>query len=226
MRPAASRILAGALAFLALNLAGCDRLFDRGSKDSLAEGDKRVAAGDFHGAVALYESALDGTEKTAEAHYKLALLYDDKLKSPRDALHHCERYLQLAPTGTRARNAKTMIKEAELKLTMSKGVAVSQEEAVRLKNDNLLLRKQLAEVRAQKSATPIPAAAMVKGAENAQKPIPPGSRTHVVQAGETMAAIAQKYYKNKARWKDIQDANFYSTNGTPKIRAGQTLIIP
>jgi nucleoid-associated protein YgaU len=41
-----------------------------------------------------------------------------------------------------------------------------------------------------------------------------------------MASIAARYYKNKSRWKDIQDANFYSTNGTPTIKPGQTLIIP
>ncbi|MDB6149217.1 MAG: hypothetical protein JWQ44_665, partial [Chthoniobacter sp.] len=34
------------------------------------------------------------------------------------------------------------------------------------------------------------------------------------------------YYKSSARWKDIQDANFYATHGTPKIKVGQTLIIP
>jgi nucleoid-associated protein YgaU len=84
----------------------------------------------------------------------------------------------------------------------------------------------LAEVRAQKAATPPPAGAHAKGGESAQKPIAPGQRTHVVKPGETMASIAQTYYKNKGRWKDIQDANFYSTNGTPKIKPGQTLIIP
>jgi LysM repeat protein len=209
-------------------LAGCDRLFDKGSKDDLAAGDKKNAAGDFRGAVAAYEAALDGTAKTANAHWKLALLYDDKLKVPRDAIHHFERYLDLVPNGIHAKDARAMLKQAETKLALAqgKGTFMSQEDAVRLKNDNLQLRKTLAEVRAQKNATPIPVATAVKPGETAQKPIPPGKRTHVVQAGETMASIAEKYYKNKARWKDIQDANFYSTNGTPKIKAGQTLIIP
>jgi LysM repeat protein len=207
-------------------LGGCDRLFDKGLKDELAAGDKKTAAGDFRGAIDAYEAALDGTAKTANAHWKLALIYDDKLKAPRDAIHHFERYLVLAPAGTHARDAKAMIKQAETRLTFGEGSITTQAEAVRLKNDNLQLRKTLAEVRAQKAATPAPASATAKAGAQAQKPIPAGKRTHVVKPGETMASIAQTYYKNKGRWKDIQDANFYSTNGTPKIKPGQTLIIP
>lgn len=209
-------------------LAGCDRLFDKGSKDDLAVGDKKAAAGDFRGAVSAYEAALDGTEKTANAHWKLALIYDDKLKVPRDAIHHFERYLDIAPNGGHAKDAKAMLKQAETRLALAqgKGTFTTQEEAVRLKNDNLQLRKTLAEVRAQKNATPPPNSASAKAGEQPQKPIRPGSRTHVVKPGETMASIAQLYYKNKGKWKDIQDANFYATNGTPKIKPGQTLIIP
>src|SRR5438132_1346093 len=92
---------AGALIALALlAFPGCDRLFDKGSKDEVYAAEKKVAAGDYRAAVALYEAAIDGTAKSAEVHYKLALLYDDKLKSPLDALHHMNRYLELAPTGT------------------------------------------------------------------------------------------------------------------------------
>jgi nucleoid-associated protein YgaU len=101
----------------------------------------------------------------------------------------------------------------------------TQEQAARLKNDNLALHKLLNDLRAQKSVAPATQSS-AKGNEAMQKPIPPGTRTHVVKSGETMASIAQKYYKSKARWKDIQDANFYSTGGTPKIKVGQTLIIP
>lgn len=208
--------------------AGCDRLFDKGSKDQLTAGDKKAAAGDFRGAVGAYEAALDGTENTANAHWKLALIYDDKLKVPRDAIHHFERYLELAPAGSHAKDAKAMLKQAETRLAMGqgKGSFITQEEAVRLKNDNLDLRKMLATVRAQKNATPPPASATAKAGEQVQKPVQPGQRTHVVKPGETMASIAQLYYKNKGKWKDIQDANFYSTNGTPRIKPGQTLIIP
>src|SRR5258707_15486112 len=85
---------------LALALcAGCDRLFDKGAKEALAAADRKAKAGDYRGAVSLYESALDGTAQTAEIHYRIAVIYDEKLKSPLDALHHFDRYLALAPKG-------------------------------------------------------------------------------------------------------------------------------
>jgi LysM repeat protein len=218
--------LAGALAALAaLLFPACDRLFDKGSKDDVIAADKKVAAGDFYGAASRYEAALDGTSASAEVHYKLAVLYEEKLKSPINALHHMERYLDLAPNGTHARDAKAYKKEGEAKLLaqLSKGSPVTQQDAVRLRNENQLLREQLTAVRAQKN---LPAATVNAKGEPVQKPIPPGARTHTVQSGETLSMIAQKYYKNKGRWKDIQDANFNSLEGTAKIRAGMTLIIP
>jgi LysM repeat protein len=221
------RRLAGiCLALAALLFPACDRIFDKGSKDDVVAADKKAAGGDFRGAAAMYEAALDGTARTAEVHYKLALLYDDKLKSPLDALHHMERYIVLAPTGAHIRDAKAYKKEGEMKLLtqLSKGSPITQQEAARLKNDNQILREQLTTLRAQK-AQPLPGVTPPKG-EQMQKPIPPGARTHTVQPGETLSTIAQKYFKNKSRWKDIQDANFYSLEGTAKIKPGMTLIIP
>lgn len=220
-----SNIRAVIFALAALALAGCDRLLEKNSKDGLAIGDRKAAAGDFRGAVAAYESALDGTARSAEAHFRLALLYDDKLKRPGDTVHHIERYLELDPKGSHAKDAKAILRQAGQRLTIAQGKStVTQDEAVRLKNENLRLNKALLELRAQKSATPVPAD---KNNEVARKPVPPGSRTHVVQPGETMAAIARKYYNNSERWRDIQDANFFSTGGKPQtIKPGQTLIIP
>ena len=210
---------------LAVGMTGCDRLFDKGDKPGVAQAEKKAAAGDFRAAVRSYEAGLDGTPKSAEIHYKMAVMYDDKLKSPLDALHHFNRYLELAPTGKFAREARAYKKEGELKLvtSFSKGSFVAQEEAVRLKNENFSLRKSLFELRAQKNVQ-LPAG--VAKSEPVRKPKPPGARTHVVGPGETLASIATKYYKNKEKWKDIQDANFYALEGTAKIKAGQELIIP
>ncbi len=194
-------------------LCGCDRLFDKDSRNTASAADKKAAAGDFQAAIRLYESSLDGTAKTAESHYRLALLYDDKLKNPRDAIHHLDRYLALAPAGPHARDAKAMLKENEKRLltSLSDGTPMTQQEAVRLKNLNASLQKQLIELRGQKGSPP---------------PRPPGTRIHLVEPGETLASIAQKYYRNRARSQDILDANFIALGGKTTIKAGQKLIIP
>jgi len=220
------RSLAGLLCALALfSLPGCERLFDKGSKEDISAADKKAAAGDFRSAASMYEAALDGTAKTAEVHYKLALLYDDKLKSPVDALHHMERYLELAPTGPHAKDAKIYKKEGEAKLLtkLSGGSPITQQEAVRLKNENQLLREQLTALRAQKA---LPAATTNAKGEPQQKPIPPGARTYTVQRGDTLAKISRQFYKTPNRARDIQDANFNNLEGTVKIKVGMVLIIP
>jgi len=220
------RLLAGVLVVATLLvLPGCERLFDKGSKESIAAGDKKAAAGDYRGAVGLYESALDGTAKTAEVHYKLAVIYDDKLKSPVDALHHMDRYLELAPTGAHVRDAKAYKKEGEAKMLtkLSGGSPATQQESVRLKNENEILREQLTMLRAQKA---MPAATVNAKGQPIQKAIPPGARTYTVQSGDTLAKISKRFYKNAARARDIQDANFNSLEGTVKIKPGMVLIIP
>jgi LysM repeat protein len=223
--PKAVAALATCAAFV---LTGCEEFFDRGSKRAHETGDAKAKAGEVQAAIRHYEMALDGTGKTAEVHYKLALLYADKLKSPIDAMHHFDRYLDLAPSGTHVKEAKAYRKEGEAKLLagLSKNNPLTQEDAARLKNDNLALRKALVDLRAQKNATPPPTPPGMKKGEQVQKPIPANARTHTVQKGETLGTIAQRYYKSKARWKDIQDANFYSLEGTAKIKPGMQLIIP
>ncbi len=209
-------------------LAGCQQLFDRGSKQADEAGDAKAKGGDVQAAIRLYETALDGTGKTAEVHYKLALIYADKLKSPVDAMHHFDRYLDLAPGGTHAKESRAYRKEGEARLlgALSKNNPLTQEDAAKLKNDNLTLRKALVDLRSQKNATPPPVPPGMKKGEQVQRPIPANARTHTVGKGETLATIAQRYYKSKARWKDIQDANFYSLEGTAKIKPGMQLIIP
>lgn len=208
--------------------AGCERLFDKGSKQDIENADKKAKAGEPQAAVKLYEAALDGTPATADVHYKLALLYADKLNSPLDAMHHFARYLALLPAGPHAREAREYRREGEQKLlaSFSKGSPMNQDEAARLRNQNLALQKSLSELRAQKNATPIPLPAGTKRGEQVQKPIPPGGRTHIVVAKETLGSIAQKYYKNKNRYREIQEANFFPMDSTPKIRPGMTLYIP
>jgi tetratricopeptide (TPR) repeat protein len=204
----------------AAGLGGCDKMLTRDATRSIAEADKKVSTGDFRGALRLYESSLDGTARTAQAHYKLALLYDDKLKRPRAAQHHLDRYLELDPEGKHAREAKTMRAENEKRLaaTAGAGSPMSQSEAVKLKNRNADLEKRLVELQTRKAATPF-----VRGKVDKA---PAGARSHTVEAGDTLASIARKFYKNQAKAKDILDANYNSLGGKDVIRVGQTLIIP
>lgn len=205
--------------------AGCDKLITDKPKDKIAVAEKKAKAKEYTAAIRIYESALDGTPETAEIHYRLAVIYDDKLRRPVDALHHFQRYLELLPNGEFSKEAEAYKKEAIAKLIRSGnlGGPASQSELVRLKNENLAMEKQLLEARQRAAALSVTAA---KRAEENKAPLPPGAKRHTVQPGETLGTIAVKYYGSKARSADILDANNVQLGGKDRIRPGQILIIP
>lgn len=213
------RFAASALA--ALLLAACEK--QESSREAVDLGDKRAKLGAYAEAVRAYESAFDGTLKTAEVHYKLGVLYDDKLKKPLDAIHHYDRYLELVPTGGRAKEAQTARADCEkrLHLTLKDGGLMTTADAARLRNENERLRKDLAELHSIKP-TPLPHSPVPGGTDK----MVPGARTHTVEKGETLASISFKYYRNRANTGLIKTANFNQLGGKDIIKPGMTLIIP
>src|ERR1044071_1460247 len=79
--------LASLILFSLGALAGCDRMVTPPQVQLAKDGDAKAAAGEYAQAINLYESALDGTAASADVHYKLGLIYDDKLNDPLNALH-------------------------------------------------------------------------------------------------------------------------------------------
>jgi LysM repeat protein len=216
---------------LAFSLAGCDRMITPRSKQIVKDAESKTADGNFLRAITLYESALDGSEKSAEIHYRLALLYDDKMNDPLHALHHFKRYLTLAPSGPHANEVKNFMKKDELSLgtSLSGDSVVSRAEAARLKNENLNLRKEVEELRARNSgalAEKTPATPTAQKPGVADKKTGRKTRSYVVRDGDTLASISRKFYKSSGRWKQILDANRHIVDDPGKLKAGQTLTIP
>jgi LysM repeat protein len=198
------------------------------SSQLMEDADNKSAQGDFTRAIDLYEAALDDSEntRTAEVHYKLALLYDDKLNDPVSALHHFKRYLALTPNGPHANEVRNSMKHDEIAaLTALSGDSViPRSEAVQLRNENLNLRKQLetrtASLRIASEKSQTKDASLKKNASKT------GDRSYVVQPGDTLFSISRKFYKSSKRWKEIRDANEKNIRDPKKLTAGQTLIIP
>jgi LysM repeat protein len=209
-------------------LAGCDRMGASRHAQLMQDADTKSAQGDLARAINLYEAALDDSEsiRNAEVHYKLALLYDDKLNDPVSALHHFRRYLALSPTGAHAVDVQNSIKHDEIAaLTVLSGDSViPRSEAARLRNENLNLHKEL-EARAApaRSVTDQSQKSDTSSKKTASKK---GNRTYVVQSGDTLFSISRKFYKSPARWKDILEANRKIIHDPKKLTVGQSLLIP
>jgi len=185
----------------------------------MQDADNKTAQGDFERAVNLYEATLDDSPRGAEAHYKLALIYDDKLNDPVSALHHFKRYLALSPNGPHAKDVKDSIKRDEIAaLTKLSGDSViTRAEAGRLRNENLTLHKEIEERAAlQKLA----------GNDSRKAGSKKAGQTYVVQSGDTLVSISRKFYKSPKRWKAILEANKKSIRDPKDLTVGQLLVIP
>ena len=222
--PAAANLVWVCLSiFFFCGLTGCDRVGNSRYSQLMQDADNKSAQGDFERAVNLYEAALDDSPRGAEVHYKLALLYDDKLNDPVNALHHFKRYLALSPNGPHAKDVQDSIKRDEIAaLTALSGDSViTRAEATRLRNENLTLHRQLEERPASRTA-------FEKSQVNdAGKP---GSKktgqTYIVQSGDTLFSISRKFYKSPKRWKAILEANKKNIRDPKDLTVGQTLVIP
>jgi len=193
----------------------------------MQDADAKSEQGDFERAINLYEAALDDSPRCAEIHYKLALLYDDKLNDPVSALHHFRRCLALSPNGAHVNDVKNSIKHDEVTVltTLSGDSVVTRSEAARLRNENLNLRRELeGRTGTLRSAPDKSQASAASSKKNASKK--GGSRTYVVQSGDTLASISRKFYKSSKRWKEILDANKKGIDDPKRLSVGQTLVIP
>ncbi len=207
-------------------LSGCDRMVTPRKVQLAQDADAKAGEGNYLDAINLYEAALDGSAGSADIHYKLALLYDDKMNDPLNALHHFKRVLTLAPSGKRAEEVKGFMKRDELTLLthLSGDAVVTRREAAHLRDENLALRKQVEDRWEEKKA----AAAAGKVAPRAKLPndIAKGGRSYTVQRGDTLASISRKFYKNSSHWGKILAANPEILAKPTDLKPGQTLRIP
>ena len=207
-----------------LLLSGCDRMVTSRNTRLVKEADWKAAQGDYLWAINLYEAALDGTPQSAEVHFKLALLYDDKMNDPLHALHHFKRYLVLDPNGSHAVEVKDFMKRDEVALgtSLSGDSVVTRAEAARLRNENLNLHKQIDEgtTRPRAAASKSPSHHGDKEKAETKK------TTYVVKEGDTLASISRKFYKTSKRWREIRDANEKKIDDPDNLKAGLTLTIP
>lgn len=213
------------------------------SKKHLKAGAERLAANDFRGAVSAYERAVDGTPRTAEAHFRLGLIYHDHLKDPIGAVHHFRRYLEIDQSGPFSREARSNIARAEITLatSLSGSTLINRQEAARIRSENLSLKQQLAVAksaaavpRGNKSAPAAPptaeelatggagakpaanspeARAAAAAVKTAERQAAAQTRTYKVQPGDTLAGISRKFFQNTGRVNDILDANHNALEG-------------
>lgn len=234
-------ILAGGA--LALGLAGgcvpgVDTLDERERGDALMQrAHAKAVSGDIDGAIRTYMKLIDLEPGLARAHLDVALLFDDSRKEYVRAIYHYQRYLELRPKTEKRALIENRIRLASQHFAAGlfrPGRTPPPEDIAELKKENKALRDRIAELqreldlaqasaRARVAAAPGPVPDPSRGTEPTRSPAP-DARTwarHVVQPGERLKAIANRYGVAMAA---IVEANGLKDANT--ILVGQELVIP
>ncbi len=112
--------------------------------------------------------------------------------------------------------------EVALGTSLSGDSVVTRAEAVRLRNENLRLHREIdaGPVKPRLAAEKSPSRHGEKEKSKA------GSHTYKVQEGDTLASISRKFYKTSKRWREIRDANDSKVDDPNNLKEGTTLTIP
>jgi len=195
---------------------------------------------DYQAAAGFYQRALETDPRLACAHWELGLLCDEKLGDPVTAIYHYRQFLELDPQTDKRQLAEDFIERAKLSMVskLPQTAVVDPAELTRLQNENAALtqenaglRARVAELQGQAVAATVTAIATepATGAPVNAAAAPDESnkaRTHIVQKGDTLQALALKYYGTRSAWDKIYAVNRNVLASKDQLRIGQQLLIP
>jgi tetratricopeptide (TPR) repeat protein len=240
-----NRFWFGAFAvWLGVVLGGCEPS-DQSAADDEKEphfvlGQSRVNSMDYQGAIEAFEESLEVNPHSAQAHYQLAMLYENKESDPAAAIYHYQQFLKFNPDAENAEIITQHIASCKQQLAADvlamPGTPVAIKQIEDLTEKNRELQSQLDgwiayyknqpatrtnDFIAPQTANPTPTQTASSIPVNPKTPAAATSRTHTVAAGETEAAIARKF---GIKLGALQAAN--PGVNPNKLRIGQTLNIP
>jgi LysM repeat protein len=107
----------------------------------------RVNTMDFKGAIESFEKALEVNPKSAQAHFELGWLFDQKEPDPAAAIYHYECFLRLAPNSGKEEMVKTRILTCKQQLaqtvSLAPGMEKQQRDLEQLVEENKRLREEI-----------------------------------------------------------------------------------
>ncbi len=176
--------------------------------------------GNYTGAVEMYHKALEMDPDNADAYLQLGIIYDDNLKDERQAVYFYNRFLELEPDSEKADRVRRWLEKSKQTIEVKTGAASEASPAA-------AGGQELPSPAG--SPPPVPgAAASPPGTpvpEGIEAP-PPSRPGYIVQQGDTLARIAQKFYGDRTAWKQIYQANRDVLANPNDLKVGQELKIP
>jgi len=232
--------------------AGCSPM-DQGSMDEEKEphyvlGKSRVNAMNYTGAIEAFEESLEANPHSAQAHYQLAMLYENQESDPAAAIYHYQQYLKYDPKTENAEIIAQHIASCKQQLAADvlqlPSAPAAQQQLEKLTEENHRLHDQLTQWQdyyapqpqatsltpddvssqtATPTATRSATTATVSTTTHRTTSTPSATRshTHTVAPGETLASIARKHGISLSA---LESAN--PEVNPRKLKAGQVLNLP
>jgi LysM repeat protein len=161
-------------------------------------------------------------------------------RNPVAAIYHYRRFLELSPESKEAATVEQLIVTAEREIIrkLPGEPYVEHLEALRLREENNRLKRELADMRVRlglpldtaDAVQSTPAIAVPTTPSSppapAKPPEPSAPRTHVVQQGDSLYAISRKFYGDSAHIDLIYNANRDVLINKSSLKIGQKLRIP
>jgi tetratricopeptide (TPR) repeat protein len=245
---------------LAAGMAGCGPaagMEKETDERSYRRGKSLLREGRHDEALQAFLTVIVARPDAVESHLEAGLLYLNQIKDPLAAIYHFRSFLALSPEGEHAGFVRELILTAQKdfaqtlpgnpfadtveRVNLMEMVKALQAENAELKQEVLLLRRQLTEQ--ERELARLREAQARRGAERTapaevapiviqQRPEPvtagqpAPARTYTVQAGDTLSRISSRVYGETARWTEIFEANRDQLPSPNALQPGQVLRIP
>lgn len=212
-----------------------ERSFQRG-KQLLREGRRQEA-------LSAFLSVIEKRRHAPESHLEAGELFRTHIGDPISSIYHYRKFLTQSPGSAEAPHVRQLIETATKDFAASLPAAPleSQFERVdlletveRLKEENLELKRELADARQERdrirtrlaTAGSRPAPTAQAPAAEANPEPSSGPREYTVVAGDTLSHISGKVYGTTSRWRDIYEANRDVMANENSLKIGMKLRLP
>jgi LysM repeat protein len=119
-------------------------------------GKSRVNAMDYDGAIRAFEESLETNPHSAQAHYQMAMLYENQESDPAAAIYHYQQYLKYDPQADNAEVIRQHIASCKQQLAADvlqlPSAPAAQQQLERLTEENRRLHDQLSQWQAYYAA--------------------------------------------------------------------------
>jgi LysM repeat protein len=145
---------------LGVAAAGCSQMdqspLDEEKEPHFVLGMSRVNAMNYTGAIDAFEESLEANPHSAQAHYQLAMLYENQEPDPAAAIYHYQQYLKYDPTSLKAEIIAQHIASCKQQLAADvlqlPSAPAAQQQLEKLSDENRRLHEQLSQWQAYYAA--------------------------------------------------------------------------